>query len=81
MNAERTLDVCGSGCPTYAIQCRVALEKMKIGEVLRIIASERACLSVIPRLAKRNGCEISEQTRNNKESFSFIINKIGRVFS
>lgn len=81
MNAEKTLDVCGDSCPSYAIKCRVALEKMKIGEVLRIIASERACLSVIPRLAKRNSCEITEQSQSSKEGFSFLINKIGRIFS
>lgn len=80
MSVEKILDVCGNGCPSYVIRCRVALEKLKIGEAVRIIASERACMSVIPSLAKRIGCEISEQGKG-KDGFLFRVSKIGHALS
>ena len=60
VKADRTLDCIGLYCPEPVYRTRIELDKMKIGEVLEILADDPAAEEDIKSLVKRIGYELLE---------------------
>ncbi len=72
---NRTLDCLGLYCPEPVFRVRLELDKMKIGEVMEVLADDPAAEEDIKSLVKR----LEQQLVNtNKEgnTFRFLIKKI-----
>lgn len=72
---NRTLDCLGLYCPEPVFRVRLELDKMKIGEVMEVLADDPAAEEDIKSLVKR----LEQQLLNtNKEgnTLRFLIKKI-----
>ena len=57
---DRTLDCIGLYCPEPVFQTRIELDKMRLGEVLEVLADDPAAEEDIKSLVKRTGHELLE---------------------
>ena len=73
---DKTLDCIGFYCPEPVFRTRKALDEMKEGEVLEVLADDPSSKEDIPRLVKRLGHELIE-LKEEGEAFVFIIRKKG----
>ena len=55
---DRNLDCLGLFCPEPVFRTRQEIDKMKVGEILEVVADDPAAEEDIKRWAKRTGHEI-----------------------
>jgi tRNA 2-thiouridine synthesizing protein A len=72
---NRNLDCVGLYCPEPVFRTRQELDKLDVGQVLKVIADDPAAEEDIPRLVKRLEQQLVEM-RKEKDQFHFIIKKI-----
>ena len=72
---DRNLDCVGLYCPEPVFRTRQELDKLAVGQVLKVIADDPAAEEDIPRLVKRLEQQLVEM-RKEKDQFHFIIKKI-----
>ena len=70
----RSVDVRGLYCPEPVFRTKMELEKLKTGDVLKIVADDPESEEDISRWVKRNGHELVSLNKNDKE-LEFIIKK------
>lgn len=71
----KTLDCIGLYCPEPVFQTRMALDELKIGEVLGVVADDPAAEEDIKRLVKRTGNKLLKVDKRDKV-FNFLIRKV-----
>jgi tRNA 2-thiouridine synthesizing protein A len=72
---DRTLDCLGLYCPEPVFRVRLELDKMKIGEVVEVLADDPAAEEDIKSLVKR----LEQQLINTKKegaTIHFLIKKV-----
>jgi tRNA 2-thiouridine synthesizing protein A len=72
---NRNLDCVGLYCPEPVFRTRQELDKLDVGQVLKVIADDPAAEEDIPRLVKRLEQQLVEMHKE-KDQFHFIIKKI-----
>jgi tRNA 2-thiouridine synthesizing protein A len=72
---NRNLDCVGLYCPEPVFRTRQELDKLDVGQVLKVIVDDPAAEEDIPRLVKRLEQQLVEM-RKEKDQFHFIIKKI-----
>jgi len=72
---SRNLDCVGLYCPEPVFRTRQELDKLDVGQVLKVIADDPAAEEDIPRLVKRLEHQLVEM-RKEKDQFHFLIKKI-----
>ena len=72
---SRNLDCVGLYCPEPVFRTRQELDKLDVGQVLKVIVDDPAAEEDIPRLVKRLEQQLVEM-RKEKDQFHFIIKKI-----
>ena len=71
---DRNLDCLGLFCPEPVFRTRQEIDKMKVGEILEVVADDPAAEEDIPRLVKRLGYELVSMFKD-KDQLHFIIKK------
>lgn len=74
LQPNRKLDCLGLYCPEPVFRTRMELDKMKVGEVLEIIADDPAADPDINSLVKTLGYEVLDFRKEN-EKIIFLIRK------
>ena len=69
------LDCLGLYCPEPVYRTRQELDKLAVGQVLKVIADDPAAEEDIKRLVKRLGHQLL-QLRKERDHFHFFIKKI-----
>ena len=72
---NRELDCLGLYCPEPVFRTRQELDKLDVGQVLKVVADDPAAEEDIPRLVKRLEQQLVEMHKE-KDQFHFIIKKI-----
>jgi tRNA 2-thiouridine synthesizing protein A len=72
---NRELDCVGLYCPEPVFRTRQELDKLDVGQVLKVVADDPAAEEDIPRLVKRLEQQLVEMHKE-KDQFHFIIKKI-----
>ena len=72
---DQELDCLGLYCPEPVFRTRQELDKLAVGQVLKVIADDPAAEEDIKRLVKRLGHQIL-QLRKERDHFQFFIKKI-----
>jgi tRNA 2-thiouridine synthesizing protein A len=72
---NRELDCVGLYCPEPVFRTRQELDKLDVGEVLKVVADDPAAEEDIPRLVKRLEQQLVEMRKEN-DQFHFVIKKI-----
>ena len=57
-SADGSLDCIGLFCPEPLFQTREAMDKLKVGDVLEVLADDPAAMEDLSRFAKRAGHEM-----------------------
>ncbi len=68
------LDASGLTCPLPILRTKKALQKLSIGEVLEIIATDPGAVRDMPAFCRQTGHELVE-TRQEGESYIFLVRK------
>lgn len=71
----KTLDARGLFCPSPVMQTNVELSKMRIGEILTVLADDPAAEDDIANWARRLGHEVVKMEKNGNE-IRFEIKKV-----
>ena len=69
-----TLDCKGLSCPMPVLKTKKALDAMKTGEMLRVVATDPGSKADIPALLRRTGNELIE-IKEEGNTFIFLIKK------
>lgn len=72
---DRTLDCLGLYCPEPVYKTRMELDKMKIGEIIEVLADDPAAEADIRSLVKRLEQELLSVSKEGNK-FSFLIKKV-----
>ena len=72
---EKILDATGLFCPEPVFRTKIEIEKMQVGEVLRVSADDPAAEDDISRWVTRNGHELLEMKKDG-DKISFQIKKV-----
>jgi len=75
IKADKVLNLKRFSCPIALLKTKKALEKIKPGQILQIIASDPGSRTYIPGLGRRNGNEFLGMTTKHKGLVSFFIRK------
>ena len=71
----KTLDARGLFCPSPVMQTNVELSKMRVGEILTVLADDPAAEDDISSWARRLGHEVIKMEKNGNE-IHFEIKKV-----
>jgi len=72
---DRTLDLIGFYCPIPVYRTREESDKMKVGQVLEVLADDPAAEEDISRWAKRTGQEVLLFNKSEDGKLRFLIKK------
>ena len=75
LKADLTLDNSGLSCPMPIIKTKKAMDGMKAGEILKMVATDPGSVSDIQAWVKKTGQELLEQEKEG-EKFVFYIRKV-----
>ena len=70
---DKELNLKGKICPYTFIESMLALEEMKVGEVLRVIVDYAPAVCDVPRSLKNEGYEILSVDRLNEADWAIVV--------
>ena len=70
---DKELNLKGKVCPYTFIESMLALEEMKIGEVLRVTVDYPPAVCDVPKSLKNEGYEILDVSLMNKTDWAIIV--------
>ncbi|WP_415283859.1 sulfurtransferase TusA family protein [Candidatus Nitrososphaera sp. FF02] len=73
-NPAKSIDVRGLYCPEPVFRTKMEIERLSIGEVLKIVADDPESEEDISRWVKRNGHELLAINKSQKD-LEFVIKK------
>ncbi|MEM2759819.1 MAG: sulfurtransferase TusA family protein [Nitrososphaerales archaeon] len=71
----RTIDVKGLFCPEPVFRTKIEVDRMGVGEILKVVADDPEAEEDISRWVKRNGHELVNFAKENNELI-FMIKKV-----
>jgi TusA-related sulfurtransferase len=74
ISPTKTIDVRGLYCPEPVFRTKIEMERLSIGDMLKIVADDPESEEDISRWVKRNGHELLSVNKNNKD-LEFLIKK------
>ncbi|HEC24593.1 MAG TPA: sulfurtransferase TusA family protein, partial [bacterium] len=74
-NAE--LNIKGEICPFTFVKSKLALEKMKKGEILRVIVDYEPAIRNVPRSMEEQGHKVLSTGKINDTDYEIIVEKDG----
>jgi tRNA 2-thiouridine synthesizing protein A len=72
---DRTLDAIGLYCPEPIFRTKEEIEKVEVGQVLEILASDPAAEEDITRWAKRTGNQVLKLEKDG-ETLRFLVKRL-----
>jgi len=75
VRVDRELDIRGEVCPFTFVKSKLALESMKVGEVLRVLIDYEPSARNVPRSMEDEGQEIVAVNRIGENLWEIIIRK------
>ena len=75
LGPAKIIDVRGMFCPEPVFRTKIEIERMAVGNVLKVIADDPASEEDISRWVNRNGHQLVELKKNEKD-LEFTIKKV-----
>lgn len=72
------LNIKGEICPFTFVKSKLALEKMKKGEILRVIVDYEPAIRNVPRSMEEQGHKVLSVNKINDTDFEIIVEKDGK---
>ena len=74
MNFDKELDARGLNCPLPILRAKKALNELKSGQVLKIVATDPGSVKDFQAFSKQTGNDLLSQSEDNKE-FTFFLKR------
>ena len=74
MNFDKELDARGLNCPLPILRAKKALNELKSGQVLKIVATDPGSVKDFQAVSKQTGNELLSHAEANKE-FTFFMKR------
>jgi tRNA 2-thiouridine synthesizing protein A len=74
INADQTLDCTGLACPMPILKTKKAVDGLKVGQVLKMIATDAGSLPDVTAWTQKTGHELLSH-EENAGTFTFYIKK------
>ena len=75
LGPSKIIDVRGLFCPEPVFRTKIEIERMTVGNILKVIADDPASEEDISRWVNRNGHQLVELKKNEKD-LEFTIKKV-----
>lgn len=75
MKEDRVLDTRGTSCPIPVVKTKLELEKMKEGQILKILADDPGAKADFPNWSKDTGNELLKMEEEGKTLIFYIKKK------
>ncbi len=75
MKADKTINIKGEICPYTFVKSKLAIEKLKSGQILEIIVDHKPATENIPRSMENEGNKVIEVKKINDTDWRIIIQK------
>ena len=75
VSPKKTIDVKGLFCPEPVFRTKIEVERMGVGELLKVVADDPEAEEDISRWVNRNGHELVSFTKEKNELI-FLIRKV-----
>ena len=75
LGPAKTIDVRGLFCPEPVFRTKIEIERMTVGNILKVLADDPASEEDISRWVNRNGHQLLELKKNEKD-LEFTIKKV-----
>ncbi len=72
------LNIKGEICPFTFVKSKLALEKMKKGEILRVIVDYEPAIRNVPRSMEEQGHKVLSVNKINDTDYEIIVEKDGK---
>jgi tRNA 2-thiouridine synthesizing protein A len=72
---DRELNLKNEVCPYTFVKSKLAIEEMKIGQVLRVIVDYLPSTKNVPRSMENEGHEVLDISRINESDWQIVIRK------
>ncbi len=72
---DKTIDIKGQVCPYTFVRSKLAIEKMKIGEVLEIIVDHKPAIENVPRSMENEGQKVLKVEQLNPTDWRIVVRK------
>ncbi|MBI2005877.1 MAG: sulfurtransferase TusA family protein [Nitrosopumilales archaeon] len=73
--SSKKLDARGLFCPEPVFRTKIEIERMQVGDILTVLADDPAAEDDISRWVKRNGHDLLEMKKTDKD-IEFSIKKV-----
>ncbi len=74
VDADQELDATGLNCPLPLLRTKKALERMRSGQLLRVVATDPASVRDFDVFAHQTGCSLLESSEADGK-FHFLLRK------
>ena len=72
---DKTIDIKGQVCPYTFVRSKLAIEKMKIGEVLEIIVDHKPAIENVPKSMENEGQKVLKVEQLNPTDWRIVVRK------
>lgn len=72
---NQTLDATGLNCPLPILRANTVLKTMDVGQVLKVISTDRGSINDIPTFCRQTGNELIESIKQDI-NYVFLIKKL-----
>jgi len=72
--ATATLDATGLSCPLPVVKARLEIEKLQVGDVLRVLATDPGSLADFDNWTKMSGHELLD-SHQDEGTYTYLIRK------
>lgn len=77
MKADKTLDIKGEVCPYTFVKSKLAIEQIKVGQILEVIVDHLPAVENVPRSMENEGHEVLEVEQVNDRDWRILVRKKG----
>ncbi len=75
IKVDKTIDIKGQVCPYTFVRSKLAIEKMKIGEVLEIIVDHKPAIENVPKSMENEGQKVLKVEQLNPTDWRIVVRK------
>ena len=76
MNVDRELDIRGEVCPFTFVKSKLVLERMNVGEVLRVLLDYPPSVENVPKSMREEGQEVLTVNKLDDNTWEVLIRKV-----
>jgi len=75
IKADKTLDIKGQVCPYTFVRSKLAIEKMKLGQILEIVTDHKPASENVPKSMENEGQKVLAIEQTAEKEWHILVRK------